>query len=146
MAPFEALYERKCQTPLVWSEVGERSLFGPNMIKEAEEQVAKVQENLKVAQARTPTQRFCLLKGITHQGYSKISSQRKISPTIYWTILDHREDWNSGLLHGVTSRDVRHTRCISHVTTKEMPEGTARTSTYGSHGLTTRLTVSRKTN
>ena len=42
MAPFEALYGRKCQTPLMWYEVGERSLFGPNMIKEAEEHVAKV--------------------------------------------------------------------------------------------------------
>jgi hypothetical protein len=42
MAPFEALYGRKCQTPLMWSEVKERSLFCPDMIKEAEEQVAKV--------------------------------------------------------------------------------------------------------
>ena len=52
MSPFEALYGRRCQTPLMWSEVGERSLFGPDMIKEAEEQVAKVQENLKAAQSR----------------------------------------------------------------------------------------------
>ena len=52
MAPFEALYGRKCQTPLMWSKVRERSLFGPDMIKEAEEQVAKVQENLKAAQSR----------------------------------------------------------------------------------------------
>jgi hypothetical protein len=42
MAPFEALYERKCQTPLMWSEVRERSLFSPDMIKDAEEKVAKV--------------------------------------------------------------------------------------------------------
>ena len=35
MAPFEALYERTCRTPLMWSEVGERSLFGPYIIKEA---------------------------------------------------------------------------------------------------------------
>jgi len=52
MEPFEALYGRKCQTPLMWSKVGERSLFGPDMIKEAEEQVAKVRENLKAAQSR----------------------------------------------------------------------------------------------
>ena len=52
MAPFEALYGRKCQTPLMWSEVRERSLFGPDMIKEDEEQVAKVQENLKATQSR----------------------------------------------------------------------------------------------
>jgi hypothetical protein len=52
MAPFEALYGRKCQTPLMWSDVGERSVFGPDMIKDAEEQVAKVRENLKAAQSR----------------------------------------------------------------------------------------------
>src|SRR5438132_1547256 len=52
MAPFEALYGRKCRTPLIWSEVGERSLFGPAIIKEAEEQVAQVREKLKAAQSR----------------------------------------------------------------------------------------------
>ena len=36
----------------MWSEVGEKSLFGPDMIKEVEEQVAKVWENLKAAQSR----------------------------------------------------------------------------------------------
>ena len=36
----------------MWSEVGEKSLFGLDMIKEAEEQVAKVWENLKAAQSR----------------------------------------------------------------------------------------------
>jgi hypothetical protein len=33
----------------MWSEVGERSLFGLDMIKDAEEQVARVRENLKAA-------------------------------------------------------------------------------------------------
>ena len=52
MSPFEALYGRKCRTPLMWSEVGERCLYGPALIKEAEEHVAKVRENLKAAQSR----------------------------------------------------------------------------------------------
>jgi hypothetical protein len=52
MAPFEALYGRKCRTTLAWSEVGERALFGPAIIKEAEEKVEKVRENLKIAQSR----------------------------------------------------------------------------------------------
>jgi len=52
MSPFEALYGRKCRTPLMWSEVGERSYFGPECIQEAEEQVAKIRENLKAAQSR----------------------------------------------------------------------------------------------
>jgi hypothetical protein len=52
MAPFEALYGRKCRTPLAWSEVGERTLFGPAIIEEAEEKVEKVRENLRIAQSR----------------------------------------------------------------------------------------------
>jgi hypothetical protein len=39
MAPFEALYGRKCHTPLNWSETRESQVFGPDVIKEAEEQV-----------------------------------------------------------------------------------------------------------
>jgi hypothetical protein len=39
MAPFEALYGHKCRTPLNWSETGEIQVFGPDIIKEAEEQV-----------------------------------------------------------------------------------------------------------
>jgi hypothetical protein len=52
MAPFEALYGRMCRTPLMWSEVGERTFFGPATIVEAEQNVAKVRENLKIAQSR----------------------------------------------------------------------------------------------
>ena len=49
MSPFEALYGRKCRTPLMWSEVGERSLVGSSLIKEVEERVAKIHEKLKAA-------------------------------------------------------------------------------------------------
>jgi hypothetical protein len=52
MAPFEALYGRKCRTPLYWSETGESQFFGPEIIKDAERQVQVVHENLKVAQSR----------------------------------------------------------------------------------------------
>jgi hypothetical protein len=39
MAPFEALYGRRCRTPLNWSEPGERYFFRPDMVKETEEKV-----------------------------------------------------------------------------------------------------------
>ena len=32
MAPYEALYGRKCRTPLCWDEVGERKLLGPKIV------------------------------------------------------------------------------------------------------------------
>jgi hypothetical protein len=52
MAPFEALYGRRCQTPLSWSQTGERKIFGPDLVIEAEEKVRVIQENLRVAQSR----------------------------------------------------------------------------------------------
>ena len=51
MAPFEALYGPRCRTPLNWSEAGERNFFGPDVVKEAEEQVQLIQKNLKAAQS-----------------------------------------------------------------------------------------------
>ena len=52
MAPFEALYGRRCRTPLNWSEARERNFFGPDIVQEAEEQVQLIQKNLKTAQSR----------------------------------------------------------------------------------------------
>jgi hypothetical protein len=52
MAPFEALYGRKCRTPLFWNQTGESQLFGPEIIKEAKRQVEIIRENLKIAQSR----------------------------------------------------------------------------------------------
>ena len=52
MSPFEVLYGRKCRTPLNWSESGERPLFGPDMINDAEEKVRIIRANLKAAQSR----------------------------------------------------------------------------------------------
>ena len=44
MAPFEALYGRRCRTPLSWSQTGERKVFGPELVVEAEEKVKVIQE------------------------------------------------------------------------------------------------------
>jgi hypothetical protein len=52
MAPFEALYGRRCRTPLSWSETGERQIFGPDLVTKAEDKVKLIQENLKAAQSR----------------------------------------------------------------------------------------------
>jgi hypothetical protein len=48
MAPFEMLYGRRCRTPLFGSEAGERKVFGPDVLQEAEKQVRMVRENLRV--------------------------------------------------------------------------------------------------
>jgi hypothetical protein len=52
MAPFEALYGRRCRTPLNWSKPGERWFFRPDLVKETEEKVQQIRHHLKEAQAR----------------------------------------------------------------------------------------------
>jgi hypothetical protein len=55
MAPFEVLYGRRCRTPLNWIEPGEKVIFRPDIIEEAETIVHRVQENLKAAKSRQET-------------------------------------------------------------------------------------------
>jgi hypothetical protein len=52
MTPFEMLYGRRCRTLLFWSETGERKIFGPDILQEAERQVHRVRENLRIVQSR----------------------------------------------------------------------------------------------
>nr|CAD1818599.1 unnamed protein product [Ananas comosus var. bracteatus] len=52
MAPYEALYGRKCRSPLHWSEVGERLVMGPDVLQEAEAKVRLARERLLIAQSR----------------------------------------------------------------------------------------------
>jgi hypothetical protein len=52
MSPSEALYGRRCRTPLSWSKTGERKIFGPDLVIEAEDKVRTIQANLKIAQSR----------------------------------------------------------------------------------------------
>ena len=51
MAPYEALYGRRCRTPLCWSEVGERQLLGPELIQQASYGVKLIRERLRVSQS-----------------------------------------------------------------------------------------------
>jgi hypothetical protein len=52
MAPFEALYRRRCRKPLNWSEPGERWFLRPDLVKETKEKVQRIRHNLKEAQAQ----------------------------------------------------------------------------------------------
>jgi transposase InsO family protein len=52
MAPFEALYGRRCGTPRSWSQTSERKIFGADLVTEAEDKVKVIQTNLKAAQSQ----------------------------------------------------------------------------------------------
>ena len=42
MSPFEALYGRRCRTPVSWDNLVDKLIVGPEMLKDMEEQVIKI--------------------------------------------------------------------------------------------------------
>ncbi|GJW46498.1 putative reverse transcriptase domain-containing protein [Tanacetum coccineum] len=51
-APFKALYSRKCRSPILWAEVGEGQLIGPEIVQETTEKVSQIKDRLKAARDR----------------------------------------------------------------------------------------------
>ncbi|GJR62611.1 putative reverse transcriptase domain-containing protein [Tanacetum coccineum] len=51
-APFEELYGRKCRSPVLWAEIGESSLIGPELVQETTDKVVLIKEKLKAARGR----------------------------------------------------------------------------------------------
>ena len=97
MAPFEALYGRKCRTPLNWIEPGERRYFGIDFVNEAKEQVRIIQQHMKAAQSRQKSYadrrwpltfevgdyvylRVSPMKGVKRFGMKKKLSPRYVGP------------------------------------------------------------------
>ncbi|GJS45026.1 putative reverse transcriptase domain-containing protein [Tanacetum coccineum] len=51
-APFEALYGRKCRSPIMWAEVGEGQLIGPELMQDTTEKISQIKDRLKAARDR----------------------------------------------------------------------------------------------
>ncbi|GJX29383.1 putative reverse transcriptase domain-containing protein [Tanacetum coccineum] len=51
-APFEALYGRKCHSPIMWAEVGEGQLIGPELVQKTTEKISQIKDRLKVTRDR----------------------------------------------------------------------------------------------
>ncbi|GJR21439.1 putative reverse transcriptase domain-containing protein [Tanacetum coccineum] len=48
-APFEALYSKKCRSPIMWAKVGEGQLIGPELVQETSEKISQIKDRLKAA-------------------------------------------------------------------------------------------------
>nr|GFB81325.1 putative reverse transcriptase domain-containing protein [Tanacetum cinerariifolium] len=48
-APFEALYGRKCRSPVCWAEVGDAQLTGPEIIQETTEKIVQIKKRFQPA-------------------------------------------------------------------------------------------------
>ena len=65
MAPFEALYGRRCRTPVFWEEVGMQQLLGPELVQVTNAVVQKIKQRILTAQSRQKSSRWvtmCFLR------------------------------------------------------------------------------------
>nr|GFC26625.1 reverse transcriptase domain-containing protein [Tanacetum cinerariifolium] len=51
-APFEALYGRKCHSPVCWTEVGEAQILGPELIQETTKKIVQIKQRMQAARDR----------------------------------------------------------------------------------------------
>nr|GEZ02881.1 putative reverse transcriptase domain-containing protein [Tanacetum cinerariifolium] len=51
-APFEALYGRKCRSPVCWTKVGEAQILGPELIQETTEKIVQIKQGMQAARDR----------------------------------------------------------------------------------------------
>ncbi|GJT41117.1 putative reverse transcriptase domain-containing protein [Tanacetum coccineum] len=92
-APFDALYGRKCRTPIAWAKVGENKLFGPKIVQETTDKIVQIKERLKAARDRQKsyadnrqkTLEFSvgdkvLLKVSPRKGVVRFGKRSKLSP------------------------------------------------------------------
>jgi hypothetical protein len=49
MAPYEALYGRKCRSPVCWYGVGERRLMGPELIQITSDKIKVIRDKLQTS-------------------------------------------------------------------------------------------------
>jgi hypothetical protein len=81
-SPFQAFYGRNYRTLLHWDQPGERQVFGPDILLEAEDNIRMVWENMKIAQSRqrsyADTRRRELSFEVEDYVYLKVSPIRGI--------------------------------------------------------------------
>ena len=82
MAPYEALYGRKCRTPLCWIELSEKKVISPDLIQETKKKVKMIRERLKVVANRQKSYADLKRKDIQYEiddkVFLKVSLWKKI--------------------------------------------------------------------
>ena len=83
MAPFEALYGRRCRYPVCWDDVGEKKLLRPELVHLTIEMIFLIKERYKVAQSRLKSyadhRRRPLEFHIGDHVFLRVTSERRIS-------------------------------------------------------------------
>ncbi|GJV43903.1 putative reverse transcriptase domain-containing protein [Tanacetum coccineum] len=71
-APFEALYGRKCRSPVCWTEVGEAQILDPELIQETTEKIVQIKQRMQAARDRQKSYANLKCKPIEFQVGDKV--------------------------------------------------------------------------
>ena len=81
-APYKALYDRKCRTPVCWTKMNKHKVIGPDIVRETKEKVQVIQQRLKVTSDRKNSYADLKRKDIEYEVrdkvFLKVSPWRKI--------------------------------------------------------------------
>ncbi|GJU73290.1 putative reverse transcriptase domain-containing protein [Tanacetum coccineum] len=77
-APFEALYGRKCRSPVCWTEVGEAQILSPELIQETTERIVQIKQRMQAARDRQKSYTDLKRKPMEFQVGDKV--MLKVSP------------------------------------------------------------------
>ncbi|GJT74785.1 putative reverse transcriptase domain-containing protein [Tanacetum coccineum] len=77
-APFEALYGRKCRSPVCWAEVGEVQLTGPEIVQETTEKIIQIKQRIQAARDRQKS--YADLKWVIRFGKREKLNPRYVGP------------------------------------------------------------------
>ncbi|GJR71398.1 putative reverse transcriptase domain-containing protein [Tanacetum coccineum] len=95
-APFEALYGRKCRSPVCWAEVGQVQLIGPEIVQETTEKVIHIKQRMQATHDRQKSYADLkrkpmefqvgdrvMLKVSPWKGVVRFGKQRKLNPRYF---------------------------------------------------------------
>nr|GFA46012.1 putative reverse transcriptase domain-containing protein [Tanacetum cinerariifolium] len=77
-APFEALYGRKCRSPVCWTKVGEAQILSPELIQENTEKIVQIKQRMQAARDRQKSYADLKHKPMEFQVRDKV--MLKVSP------------------------------------------------------------------
>ncbi|GJT32660.1 putative reverse transcriptase domain-containing protein [Tanacetum coccineum] len=118
-APFEALYGRKCRSPVCWAEVGEAQLTGPEIIHETTEKIFKIRDRMQAARDRQKSYADKRRRPLEFEVGDKVmlkvapwkgatmdygETMEILIPSFIIGPFKTTESWSSSLPFGITSR------------------------------------------
>ncbi|GJS22586.1 putative reverse transcriptase domain-containing protein [Tanacetum coccineum] len=101
VAPFEALYCRKCRSHVCWTEVGDSQLTGPEIINETTEKIVQIKSRIQAAHNRQKS-----YADVRRKPFEALYC-RKCRTPVYWTEVGDSQFTGPEIIHETTKKIIQ---------------------------------------